>query len=71
MTGIPHQVIKKIHDGEIGTAYKALAFYSNGRGVVPKQQKAPIPEGLDWNLWQGPAVHREYTSQTRHNKKHC
>ena len=58
------QVIKKIHDGEIGTAYKALAFYSNGRGVVPKQQKAPIPDGLDWNLWQGPAVHREYTSET-------
>ena len=62
----PHtqQVIKKIHNGAIGQAYKAIAFYSNGRGEVPIQKKSSIPEGLDWNLWQGPAVHREYTSET-------
>ena len=62
----PHtqQVIKKIHNGAIGQAYKAIAFYSNGRGEVPLQKKSSIPEGLDWNLWQGPAVHREYTSET-------
>ncbi|MEM8765160.1 MAG: Gfo/Idh/MocA family oxidoreductase [Bacteroidota bacterium] len=58
------QVVKKIHEGAIGEAYKAVTFYSNGRGQVPNQQPAPIPEGLDWDLWQGPAVHREYTSET-------
>ena len=58
------QVIQKIHNGAIGKAYKAIAFYSNGRGEVPHQKKSSIPEGLDWNLWQGPAVHREYTSET-------
>lgn len=58
------QIVNKIHNGQIGTAYKAVAFYSNGRGEVPKQQNAPIPQGLDWELWQGPAVHRNYTSET-------
>ena len=58
------QVVKKIHEGAIGNAYKAVAFYSNGRGEVPHQKAAAVPEGLDWNLWQGPAVHREYTSET-------
>ena len=58
------KIIQKIHDGAIGIAYKAVAFYSNGRGEVPHQKKAAVPEGLDWNLWQGPAVHREYTSET-------
>lgn len=58
------QIIKKIHEGAIGNAYKAIAFYSNGRGEVPHQKAAAVPEGLDWNLWQGPAVHREYTSET-------
>ena len=58
------QVIQKIHEGAIGEAYKAVAFYNNGRGEVPHQKKAAVPEGLDWNLWQGPAVHREYTSET-------
>lgn len=62
----PHtiEIINEIHNGIIGNAYKALAFYSNSRGEVPKQQKAPIPTGLDWELWQGPAIHREYTSET-------
>lgn len=62
----PHtiEIINEIHNGLIGETYKALAFYSNSRGEVPKQQKAPIPTGLDWELWQGPAVHREYTSET-------
>ncbi|TDT47388.1 putative dehydrogenase [Maribacter spongiicola] len=58
------QVIQKIHDGAIGQAYKALAFYNNGRGKVPHQKQAPVPNGLNWNNWQGPAVHREYTSET-------
>ena len=57
-------VIKKIHDGVIGQAYKALTFYNNARGMVPVQKKASVPAGLDWDLWQGPAVHRDYTSET-------
>lgn len=58
------QIVKKIHEGIIGDVYKAVAFYSSGRPEVPHQKKAAVPEGLDWNLWQGPAVHREYTSET-------
>ena len=57
-------LIDKIYNGAIGDPYKAIAFYNNQRGEVPLQQKSPIPEGLDWNLWQGPAVHRDYTSET-------
>lgn len=58
------EVIKMIHEGAIGTPYKAVAYYENGRGEVPVQQKAPVPQGLDWDLFQGPAPRREYTSET-------
>ncbi|MFC2110660.1 Gfo/Idh/MocA family protein [Bacteroidota bacterium] len=58
------EIINEIHNGIIGKPYKALAFYSNGRGEVPLQKAAPIPNGLDWDLWQGPAPRREYTSET-------
>lgn len=58
------EIIAEIHRGVIGDVYKALAFYSNTRGEVPIEKKAPVPEGLDWNLWQGPAPHREYTDNT-------
>ena len=58
------EIIGEIHKGVIGNVYKALAFYSNTRGEVPVEKKAPVPEGLDWELWQGPAPHQEYTDNT-------
>ncbi len=57
-------IINQIHNGAIGDAYKAIAFYSNTRGETPLQKKAAVPDGLDWELWQGPAPRREYTSET-------
>jgi predicted dehydrogenase len=57
-------IIKQIHDGIIGTPYKAVAFYTNSRGQVPVQKKATVLDGLDWELFQGPAPRREYTEDT-------
>lgn len=58
------EIVKEIHNGVIGTPYKAVAFFNNKRGEVPLQKDAPVPEGLDWELFQGPAVRRSYTSET-------
>ncbi|OZI05817.1 dehydrogenase [Siphonobacter sp. BAB-5385] len=57
-------IIHQIHNGAIGTPYKAVAFYVATRGEVPVPKKAPIPTGLDWDLFQGPAPRREYTHDT-------
>ncbi len=58
------EIIAGIHKGIIGDVYKAVAFYTNSRGEVPVAKKAPVPEGLDWELWQGPAPHTEYNDNT-------
>jgi predicted dehydrogenase len=58
------EIINEIHNGVIGTPYKALAFYINSRGEVPVQKKVPVPAGLDWELFQGPAPRRDYTQET-------
>lgn len=58
------EIIKQIHNGVIGKPFKAVAFYANARGEVPIPKKAPVPEGLDWELFQGPAPRREYTHDT-------
>jgi predicted dehydrogenase len=58
------EIIKEIHNGVIGKPYKAVAFYSNKRGEVPVQKPAPVPGGLDWDLFQGPAPRRDYTEET-------
>lgn len=53
-------VIEEIHNGLIGEPYMAVASYVNDRGEVPVASKAPVPEGLDWDLFQGPAPRQEY-----------
>ena len=58
------EIIKAIHDGAIGKAYMAKAFYSNSRGVVPNPVVAPAPAGLNWDMFQGPAPRRAYTHDT-------
>ncbi|TFV92345.1 Gfo/Idh/MocA family oxidoreductase [Algoriphagus kandeliae] len=58
------EIIKAIHDGAIGKTYKAVAFYSNARGRVINPSPAPIPEGLDWELFQGPAPRKPYMHDT-------
>ena len=58
------EIINEIHQGVIGTPYKAVAFYTNARGSSPVQKKVAVPEGLDWDLFQGPAPRRDYTEET-------
>lgn len=58
------EIITEIHNGIIETPYKAVAFYANTRGEVPVPKKAPVPEGLDWELFQGPAPRQEYMHDT-------
>ncbi|WP_372755659.1 Gfo/Idh/MocA family protein [Mariniflexile sp.] len=58
------EIIKEIHGGIIGDVYNAIAFYTSKRGPVPHQTKAAPPEGLDWELFQGPAPRRAYTDNT-------
>ncbi|MCK5705226.1 MAG: Gfo/Idh/MocA family oxidoreductase [Cyclobacteriaceae bacterium] len=58
------EIIKDIHNGVIGNAYKAVAFYTNGRGEVPVPKKQAPPEGLDWDLFQGPAPRKDYEHDT-------
>ena len=58
------ELINGIHNGIIGDAHLAIAFYHNTRTRVPNQTKIAPPDGLDWDLFQGPAPRREYTNDT-------
>src|SRR5271168_599041 len=58
----PHtiEIVQKIHDGIIGRAYFAKAWYNNTRKSIGYGKDAPVPATLDWDLWQGPAPRRPY-----------
>ncbi|HWA96212.1 MAG TPA: Gfo/Idh/MocA family oxidoreductase [Terracidiphilus sp.] len=54
------EIVDKIHNGLIGRAYYAKAWYSNTRKSIGVGKPAPVPAQLDWDLWQGPAPRTEY-----------
>ena len=58
----PHtiEIVDKIHNGVIGRAYFAKAWYSNVRKSIGVGKEAPVPAQLDWDLWQGPAPRQAY-----------
>jgi predicted dehydrogenase len=58
----PHtiEIVDKIHNGLIGRAYFAKAWYSNLRKSIGFGKETPVPPQLDWDLWQGPAPRRSY-----------
>jgi predicted dehydrogenase len=58
----PHtiEIVDKIHNGAIGRAYFAKAWYNNERKSIGTGKEAPVPAEFDWDLWQGPAPRRAY-----------
>jgi predicted dehydrogenase len=63
----PHtiEVIDKIHNGLIGRAYFAKSWYSNTRKTIGFGKPAPVPQELDWDLWQGPVPRKPYTDNVQ------
>jgi predicted dehydrogenase len=64
------QIIKEIHEGLIGKTYFARAWYANHRNEIGHGAPVAIPEWLDYELWQGPAPRRAYTSNLLHYNWH-
>jgi predicted dehydrogenase len=58
----PHtiEIVDKIHNGLVGRAYFAKAWYSNIRKSIGVGKEVPVPPQLDWDLWQGPAPRVAY-----------
>ena len=58
----PHtiEIVDKIHNGLIGRAYFAKAWYSNVRKSIGIGKEVPVPPQLDWDLFQGPAPRQAY-----------
>nr|WKN37303.1 Gfo/Idh/MocA family oxidoreductase [Tunicatimonas sp. TK19036] len=68
----PHVVeaIEEIKNGAIGKPYFARAWYANTRESIGHGKKAPVPAGLDYDLWQGPAPRKPYQDNLIHYNWH-
>ena len=59
--------MQQLKDGLIGDLYMARGMTYKMRGNLGKHNPRPVPAGLDWNAWVGPARMVEY-SEFQHRR---
>jgi predicted dehydrogenase len=64
------EAIKRLQAGEIGRVLFSRGWYNAVRQPIGHGQRAPVPDGLDYALWQGPAPEREYRDNVVHYNWH-
>ncbi len=64
------EAMEKLHSGAIGKVLQARCWYFNARGPIGKGKPAPVPEWLDYSLWQGPAPEKPYHDNYLHYHWH-
>lgn len=62
--------ISLLHEGAIGNVYCARSWYNNLRPTIGVGKPAPVPENLDYELWQGPAPRVPYYDNRIHYNWH-
>jgi predicted dehydrogenase len=56
------EAIELLQAGRIGNVHMAKAWNSQLRRRVPAVADSPVPTGLDWEIWQGPAPERPFNA---------
>lgn len=62
--------IEELKNGIIGRAYFGKGWYTNNRGPIGVGKTTPVPDWLNWDLWQGPAPRMEYKDNIVHYNWH-
>lgn len=65
------EAVELVRSGEaIGRAYYAQSWYTSNRPSIGRGKEMPPPDGLDYDLWQGPAARKPFRSNFLHYNWH-
>ncbi len=64
------EAIKFLHDGKLGDIYMGRAIVYGHRGDIGHVKDGPIPEGVHWDMFLGPAPYRPFNKNRFHYNWH-
>lgn len=64
------EAVQKMRDGVIGDIYMARGLCFKSRDTIKRTPPEPVPPGVHYDLWLGPAPKREFTRNRFHYNWH-
>ncbi len=64
------EAVQKIREGVIGDVYLARGLCYKWRDTIGRKPIEPVPAGVDYNLWLGPAPEHAFTENRFHYNWH-
>jgi len=64
------EAVKHLQDGLIGRVYMARGLVFRERGDIGKKGLSPVPDGLNYDLWTGPAEMQPFSRDIVHYNWH-
>jgi len=64
------QAIEFLRSGKLGPIYMSRGLCFKPRGSIGHKDDAPVPAGVDYNLWLGPAPERPFNPNRFHYEWH-
>jgi len=68
--GGPREAVQKMREGLIGDVYMARGLCYKWRDTIGRKPVEPVPAGVHYDLWLGPAPQREFTRNRFHYNWH-
>jgi predicted dehydrogenase len=62
--------VQRMSAGELGEVYMARGLCFKWRDTIGRTPPSPVPPGVDYDLWTGPAPKREFTKNRFHYNWH-
>ena len=69
-TAVVRDAIKRVHEGYLGDVYMARGVCFKWRDTIGRAAEEPVPAGVDYDLWTGPAPTQPFTRNRFHYNWH-